>query len=158
MDVAHETSAPDGQETARRAPRIHVDSARLPTDSMVTVPLSETDGTAAEDDVVSPALQHPYITTEEGRRLSSRPSSAEIMEAFGGGGSRDGDASPVVASPTVSLPDQDSPKTPTSTERSRSNTNGSDQSAHVDWAELEKKEKQEPQEEGQDEVSVANQT
>ncbi|KAK7183714.1 hypothetical protein DPSP01_011712 [Paraphaeosphaeria sporulosa] len=153
MDLARESGAPEGQEVARRAPRIHIDSERLPTDSMVTVPLSETDGVpAAEDEVVSPALQHPDITVQEEKRLSSRPSSAEIMEAFGRRGSRDRDSSPAVASPTISLSDEHVPKTPTSAERSRSNSNGSDQSAQVDWAELEKKEEQEPQEEGQDEA------
>lgn len=154
MDVAHETNAPSGHETVGRAPRIHIDSERLPTDSMVTVPLSETDGAStADDDAVSPALQHPEITIQEQKRNSSRPSSAEILEAFGRRGSHDGGNSPTLASPTISLSDQDSPKTPTSARRSRSNSNGSDQSAHVDWAELEKKEEQEPQEEGQDEVS-----
>ncbi|KAL5423085.1 hypothetical protein PMIN04_004151 [Paraphaeosphaeria minitans] len=153
MDVAQETSALEGRETARRAPRIHIDSERLPTDSMVTVPLSETDGTpAAEDEVGSPALQNPDITIQEDIRLSSRPSSAEIMEAFGRRASRDGDSSPPVASPTVSLSDEHGPKTQTSAERSRSNSNGSDQSAQVDWAKLEKKEEQEPQEQGQDEA------
>jgi hypothetical protein len=135
MDVARDADAPEGHDTPRRAPRIHIDSERLPTDSMVTVPLSETDGVpAAEDEAVSPALH---------------PSSAEIMEAFGRRGSHDGD----IASPTTSLSDHNAPKTPTSANRSRSNSNGSDLSAHVDWAELEKKEGQVPQEEGQDEVS-----
>lgn len=156
MDADHETPAQTGQPNPQRAPRIHIDSQRLPTDSMVTVPLSETDGApVAEDDPVSPALQQPAITIdEEEKRLSSRPSSVEIMEAFGHSGSRDRTSSPALASPTASLSDQDLPKTPTSAERSRTNSNGSDQSAHVDWAELEKKEEeQEPQEEGQDEVS-----
>ena len=160
MDADHETTAQTGQPTSQRAPRIHIDSQRLPTDSMVTVPLSETDGApAADDDTVSPALQQPEITIDDDeKRRSSRPSSVEIMEAFGHRrGSHDGTASPVLASPTISLSDQDqdqdAPKTPTSAERSRTNSNGSDQSAHVDWAELEKKEEQEPQEEGQDEVS-----
>ncbi|KAJ4359687.1 uncharacterized protein N0V89_000243 [Didymosphaeria variabile] len=152
MDVAQETSAPKGQETAGRAPRIHIDSERLPTDSMVTVPLSETDGApAVEDEAVSPALQHPEITIQEHKRTSSRPSSAEIMSAFGRRGSHERGRSLALASPTISLSDEDPPKTPTSAERSRSNSNGSEHSAQVDWAELEKKEEQEPQEEGQDE-------
>lgn len=154
MDLAHDTPAPEGRESTARAPRIHIDSERLPTDSMVTVPLSETDGASAVDDhLVSPALQHPDITFQEEMRLSSRPSSAEIMDVFGRRASRDAASSPTVASPTTSLSDQDVPKSQTSPERSRSNSNGSDQSAQVDWAELEKKEEQEPQEEGQDEVS-----
>ncbi|KAL1594531.1 hypothetical protein SLS60_010291 [Paraconiothyrium brasiliense] len=152
MDVAQEKSDPTGQETAGRAPRIHIDSERLPTDSMVTVPLSETDGApAAEDEAVSPTQQHPEITIQEEKRLSSRPSSAEIMSAFGRRSSHDEGSSSALASPTISLSDEDTPKTPTSPKRTRSNSNGSDQSAHVDWAELEKKEEQEPQEEGQDE-------
>ncbi|KAJ4295359.1 hypothetical protein N0V90_007371 [Kalmusia sp. IMI 367209] len=153
MDAEQETNAPKGKENMGRAPRIHIDSQRLPTDSMVTVPLSETDGApVAEDDPVSPALQQPAITVEEENRNSSRPSSVEIMKAFGRRGTQDGSGSPTLDSPTISLSDADSPKTPTSTQRSRSNSNGSDQSAQVDWAELEKKEEQVPQEEGQDEA------
>ncbi|KAF1977437.1 hypothetical protein BU23DRAFT_550745 [Bimuria novae-zelandiae CBS 107.79] len=150
MDVEQETAAQKGQETAERAPRVHIDSQRLPTDSMVTVPLSETDGVpTAEDESVSPALQQPAITIREEKRLSSRPSSVELMEAFGRRGSHD---QSTLASPTISISYEDAPKTPTSVERSRSNSHGSDRSAHVDWAELEKKEEQEPQEEGHDEA------
>lgn len=156
MDVEQDTTVQKGQDaTAERAPSIHLDSQRLPTDSMVTVPLSETDGApAAEHDAVSQLqLQRPEITIEDEKTLSSRPSSSEIMEAFGSRRSHDETTSPTLTSPTTSLSDQDAPKTPTSADRSRANSNGSDQSAHVDWAELEKKEEQEPQEEGQDEVS-----
>lgn len=140
-----------------RSPRTHVDSQPLPTDSMVTVPLSETDGSPALDqDHVLPSTPHQplpaiEIAAEE-KRLSSRPNSDEIMKAFGRRSSQDGSISPAIDSPTISLPEEAPPQTPTSGERSRSDSNTSNQSAHVDWAELEKKEEQEPQEEGQDEV------
>ena len=136
-------------ETVERSPRTHVDSQPLPTDSMVTVPLSESDGaTAAEDDdEVSPTTQQPEIIIE--KRQSSRPNSAEIMEAFGRRSSQEEEG------PTIEFPDEEvpeSPLTPTR-DRSRSDSSGSNQSAHVDWAELDKKEEQEPGGQGQDDVS-----
>jgi hypothetical protein len=158
-----------------RSPRTHVDSQPLPTDSMVTVPLSESDGaTAADsDDNVSPTTQRPEIVIEN--RLSSRPNSAEIMEAFGRPSNSNQDEEDTVdeeekadeedkvdeegrldeAGPTISLPKEEvpeSPLTPTH-DRSRSDSSSSNQSAHVDWAELDKKEEQEPGGQGQDDVS-----
>ena len=144
MDVANETV-----ETVERSPRTHVDSQPIPTDSMVTVPLSETETdspTAADDDNVSPTTQQPEIIVE--KRLSSRPNSEEIMKAFGSSSSQDDEG------PTISLPEEEvseSPLTPTR-ERPRSDSSGSNQSAHVDWAELDKKEEQEPGGQGQDDV------
>lgn len=144
-----------------RSPRTRDDSQDgqpLPTDSMVTVPLSETDGTHAmehdeDDDEEMATLQQPRITIDE-KRLSSRPTSAELMQAIRERDSRDGSIrSSAMNSPTISLPEEDTPQTPTSGERPRSNSGGSNESAHVDWAELEKAEEQEPQEEGQDDVS-----
>lgn len=159
MDVEKETAAKGTPEAVERSPRTHVDSQPLPTDSMVTVPLSETDAEGAHPaaDHVSALLQQPDIVVEE-KRQSSRPSSAEIMKAFGGRSSQDGSIrTSAVDSPTISLPDDDdTPPTPKSGERSRSNSEGSSQSAQVDWTELEKKEEQESQEEGQDEVSVGS--
>jgi hypothetical protein len=143
------------QEGAARSPRTHVDSQPLPTDSMVTVPLSEaaTDGGSATEDeeciLVTPPK--PEITVDE-RRLSSRPTSAEIMQAIRE--PRDSDASintPEMGSPTLSLPEK-APGGSRLGDRPRSSSDSSDRSAHVDWAELEKKEEQESQEDGQDEV------
>lgn len=143
---------------SERSPRTHVDSSPLPTDSMVTVPLSETDGGSDDDNEdKTVALPQLEITTEEKRR-SSRPDSTEIMQAFGSRRSQeDAIQSPTTEldSPTISLPDEEeAPRTPTrrSSGRGRSDSNGSDNSAHVDWTELEKTEQQEPQREGQDEV------
>lgn len=155
MEVGKNIMDETAQEGAARSPRTHVDSQPLPTDSMVTVPLSEAAteaGNATDDEectVVTP--RKPEITVDE-RRLSSRPTSAEIMQAIRE--PRDSDASidtPDVGSPTISLPDEASQGSKV-VDRSRASSDASDQSAHVDWAELEKKEEQECQEDGQDEV------
>lgn len=152
MDAEKDTTVRDSQPIVERSPRTHVDSQPLPTDSMVTVPLSETDGAnAADDDHVLPTTRQPEIIVE--KRLSSRPNSAEIMKAFGRRSSQD-DAD---VSPTISLPGEEtpgSPLTPTPRERSRSDSSGSNQSAHVNWAELDKKEEQEPEGQGQDDVRI----
>ncbi|KAF2274034.1 uncharacterized protein EI97DRAFT_134371 [Westerdykella ornata] len=139
-----------------RSPRSHVDSQPLPTDSMVTVPLSEapTDGGGMDEDVESTARTplKPEITVGE-RRLSSRPTSEEILKAFRE--PRASDASlddSIVRNSTLSLADNTAAESPTGGNRPRSNSSVSDHSARVDWAELEKKEEQEPQEEGQDEA------
>lgn len=143
MDVENSATVPTVKEP--RPPRTHVDSTPLPTDSMVTVPLSEA---GTNDDDVRDSVMRPEIVVEE-RRLSSRPSSGEIHKAFGRRGSQASVAAPTSTSPTVSVHDVDAIETPDST-RSRS---GSDSSgdAKVNWAELEKKETQQSHE-GQDDV------
>lgn len=135
-------------ESVERSPRTHVDSQPLPTDSMVTVPLSESDSSPACDDGVSPTAPSPKIVVE--KRMSSRPNSAEIMAAFGHRRSSEEQLSPTVSLPEEPVPE--SPLTPTARSRSSSDSN---QSAHVNWAELDKKEEQEPEGEGQDDVCVA---
>ncbi|ORY08450.1 rab-GTPase-TBC domain-domain-containing protein [Clohesyomyces aquaticus] len=155
-----DTAHADRGRTAERSPRTHVDSQPLPTDSMVTVPLSETDGTPSteqEDEEATTPMQRPQITVDE-RRLSSRPTSAELMQAIRERGSQEGSQDGSIhspselSSPILSLPGDQSPRTPKSGERSRSDSNASDHSAHVDWVELEKTEEQEPKEEGQDDA------
>lgn len=143
MDVENSATVPTVKEP--RPPRTHVDSTPLPTDSMVTVPLSEA---GTNDDDVRDSVMRPEIVVEE-RRLSSRPSSGEIHKAFGRRGSQASVAAPTSTSPTVSVHDVDAIETPDST-RSRS---GSDSSgdAKVNWAELEKKETQQSHE-GHDDV------
>ncbi|KAJ4318527.1 hypothetical protein N0V94_004382 [Neodidymelliopsis sp. IMI 364377] len=143
MDVESSVTTPTIEEP--RPPRTHVDSTPLPTDSMVTVPLSEA---GTNDDDVRESIIRPEIIVEE-RRMSSRPSSDEIHKAFGCRASQASVQAPTSTSPTVSVHDVDATETPKST-RSRS---GSDSSgdAKVDWAELEKKETQQSHE-GQDDA------
>ncbi|KAF2465644.1 uncharacterized protein BDR25DRAFT_295307 [Lindgomyces ingoldianus] len=156
MEVEKDTVQPI-QEAAQRSPRTHVDSQPLPTDSMVTVPLSETDGghVAEPEELVTLPLSQPEIMVEE-KRLSSRPTSAEIMQAIRERSSQGGSIhSPTITemnSPTLSLPEDQSPHTPRSRERSRSDSSGSDHSVQVDWVELEKTEEQEAREDGQDDA------
>jgi hypothetical protein len=160
-----QTTVDTSHDVATRAPRTHdsQDSQPLPTDSMVTVPLSETDGTIAteqeEDDEEegTPDLQRPDITIDD-KRLSSRPTSAELMSAICERDSRDGSPrSSMIDNPTISLAqelgEEDTPGTPTTGDRQRSNSGDSSESAHVDWAELERAEEQEPEGAGQDDVS-----
>jgi hypothetical protein len=159
-----QTAVETSHDVPTRAPRTHdsQDSQPLPTDSMVTVPLSETDGTHtteqeehdAEEELAT--LQQPDITVDD-EQLSSRPTSSELMSAIREPDSRDGSPrSSVMDNPTISLAqeleEEDTPVTPTMGDRPRSNSGGSNESAHVDWAELEKAEEQEPEGAGQDNV------
>jgi hypothetical protein len=160
MDPKTETAVAV-EEIVTKAPRTHVDSAPLPTDSMVTVPLSEA-GTTPDDESVRGSILQPQIVVEE-RRDSSRPSSSEILKAFGGA-RRDSQASvdtPTVDSPTVSVHDADAEAEADAPDSRRSRalrrqSDGSGKSEPVDWAELEKKEEQEPEGEGQDKVGTHN--
>lgn len=92
------------------------------------------------------------------KRQSSRPTSVEILQAIRERTSQDGSVhTPSVTdfnSPAISLPEEEAPETPTSAARPRSDSTGSDRSAHVDWANLEKDEEREQKEEGQDEVHM----
>lgn len=143
MDVENNVTVPTFEEP--RPPRTHVDSTPLPTDSMVTVPLSEA---GTNDDDVRESLIRPEIIVEE-RRSSSRPSSDEIHKAFGRRESQASVVAPASNSPTVSIHDVDAEETSQSI-RSRSGSDSSED-AKVDWAELEKKETQQNHE-GQDDV------
>ena len=124
---------------------------------MVTVPLSESDaGPISEKDEDAVDTSRESEINLDDKRLSSRPTSVEILQAIRERGSQDGSIrTPSIAdfnSPTISLPENESPDTPTSASRPRSGSNGSDRSAQVDWAGLEKDEERELREEGQDEV------
>ncbi|KAJ4350583.1 hypothetical protein N0V95_004634 [Ascochyta clinopodiicola] len=143
MEVENGITIPTVEEP--RPPRSHVDSTPLPTDSMVTVPLSEA---GTNDDDVRDSIIRPEIIVEE-RGSSSRPSSDEIHKAFGRRGSQASVMAPALTSPTVSVHDVDAPEAPKST-RSRSGSESSGD-AKVDWAELEKKETQQSHE-GQDDA------
>ena len=146
----HIEAEAEADETTGKRSRTHVDSKPLPTDSMVTVPLSETGDKAPEDEHnTRESCTRPAIIVEE-RRASSRTDSAEIRNAFGRRSSQASIENPVPESPTISVHDTDAPASPQTDTKRRSNSNGSGKSQEVDWAELEKKEEQEP--EGEEEV------
>ncbi|KAF1828675.1 ecotropic viral integration site 5 protein [Decorospora gaudefroyi] len=147
MEAKEENVAPRVEETVQRSPRTHVDSSPLPTDSMVTVPLSEADGGSPEEEEgARESMLRPEMVVEE-RRASSRTDSTEIHKAFGRRSSQASIETPAPESPTISVRDTDASASPT---RGRRNSNGSGKSEEVDWAELEKKEEQEP--EGEEEA------
>jgi hypothetical protein len=151
IDIQKEGPIVAVEETVTRSPRTHIDSAPLPTDSMVTVPLSEGSTTPDDDESTRGSILHPQIIVDD-RRDSSRPSSTEILKAFGRRSSQASIDAPSVDSPIVSVNDADSPDARKSRARSRRQSDGSGKSEPVDWAELEKKEEQEPEGEGQDKV------
>ena len=151
MDTNTDTMAPSMEETITRSPRTHVDSSPLPTDSMVTVPLSEAGSGSAEDEQsTSESVSRPDMIVEE-RITSSRADSCEIHKAFGRRGSQASVEAPSADSPTVSVHDVDEPESLESG-ISRMDSSSSRKSIPVDWAELEKKEEEEP--EGEEEVHV----
>jgi len=150
LDMENGERAMSVEADAPRLPRTHVDSTPLPTDSMVTVPLSE--GTTADEDDAEESVPQPEIVIEE-RRGSSRPNSIEILKAFGRRSSQPSIDAPATDRPSVSVDDVDAPESPESRGRSRRGSDGSGKSEPVDWAELERKEEQEPEGEGQDKVS-----
>lgn len=154
MEVEQETRGRSTEGVISRSPRTHVDSSPLPTDSMVTVPLSETDGASTEDEESArESILRPEIMVDE-QRMSSRPDSSEIHQAFGHRSSQASVESPTADSPTVSVHDTDAPESPVSPKLSRCGSHGSGKSEQVDWAELEKKEEQEP--EGEEEVGLSS--
>ncbi|EDU41151.1 ecotropic viral integration site 5 protein [Pyrenophora tritici-repentis Pt-1C-BFP] len=160
MDAAQNHLEAEVEEapTEKRS-RTHVDSKPLPTDSMVTVPLSDTGDKTPEDEQNQSQREsatRPAIIVEE-RRASSRTNSAEIRNAFGRRSSQGSIDSPTPESPTISVHDADAPVSPKADTKRRSNSDGSGKSVEVDWAELEKKEEQEPEgEEEENEAIMSN--
>lgn len=148
VEVEQDTAVPN-IETVARSPRTHVDSSPLPTDSMVTVPLSEADAGPEDEEDAEEPRGRPQIVVEE-RRRSSRASSSEIRKAFGRRESQASVDASANDSPTVSINDTDAPTSPETSAQIRRNSGDSGKSEQVDWAELEKKEEQQP--EGEEEV------
>lgn len=151
MDTKMEDATVTVEEVVTRSPRTHVDSAPLPTDSMVTVPLSEAGTIPDDDESVRESISQPQIVVEE-RRDSSRPNSTEILKAFGRRDSQASIDAHTINSPTVSVHDTDAGDRRKSRSRVRRQSDDSGKSEPVDWAELEKKEEQEPEGAGQDTV------
>jgi hypothetical protein len=152
MEVTkNEEGAREGVEEVTHSPRT---PHHQPTDSMVTVPLSEA-GTMPDEDSPRESIQRPRIIIEE-RRDSSRPSSSEILKAFGRRNSQESIESRTVDSPRVSVRDTDAEESSRGRKNPRRrDSDDSGKSQQVDWAELERKEEQEPEGEGQDKVNIA---
>jgi len=145
-------------EIVDRPPRRHIDSALLPTDSMVTVPLSETHQSTIIDGETLGALSKVEDITLQTSSSVTRQSSVDIFygpdavrrsketvqyglveEALLAKASMGG--SSTMGTFSVGL------------DRVRSNSSSSEGSAAVNWAELEKTEEQEPRHEDSEIVS-----
>ena len=151
-----------------KSPIVRVNSQPLPTDSMVSISLSDPiPDTIVEDDMETKSIDSD-ITVEPVRNSNPRRSSADI---FGGvdleteinGSSEDSkDESAVIDSP--SEPDQNQveaaaaalegkPRSRRQTSNSISSDGSSEDDFPVDWEGLEKNEESEPRDEASDEVS-----
>lgn len=149
--------------TVARPPRTHHDSQPLPTDSMVTVSLSDTDGASRlEEEAFADAAESDTTIADIGEK--NRPSSLEIL----GLGSPQGckplpspslslrNSSAVQSNRTIaSAEDSSRAVSQSSSQRTRSSSDASDSSMQVDWEELQKTEEQEQLNEGSDEQSMA---
>lgn len=139
-----------------------ITSGPLPTDSMVSVRLSDPtvasvlEKTPRAQDYVAPVAHNTLAGHEEtllnpSESISDSQEDAITLEEETKDMARDS-----VASTTSVFEDEPSMAT-SGTIRSRSDTSGSfssDSSAQVDWEELERSEEQAPRDEGSDEVSA----
>lgn len=137
MDSQESPSSPPSTEAARGTSRVHTDNHPLPTDSMVTVSLSE-DERASEINKLKETAESDGSSDE--RRRSSVLSSDTTTDSA---------SDKSVRSPTSTCPDEQSPL---SLERTRTNSTASALSEQVDWAELEKTEEREGKENVSDNV------
>lgn len=137
---------PAMDEKGSRSPRTHIDSSPLPTDSMVTVALSETDGASttdhgdgdeegATDDDDDDDNNDNNNDDEEGARESVTHPAIVVGEQ-----PLDSSSTTLSSSRTTSREIHDA----FGARRRDSDGSGSGSSETVDWAELEKKEEQEP--------------
>lgn len=145
-----------GMPPTSRSPRKHINSEPLPTDSMVTVSLSDADQ-AAESEEESTVN---YNLEEEA--VSSRPSSLDVMRGTDSISpsritSVANDIRPTTAVDTDDLArdlrEAEGVPAP-SGDRSRSDSSASEDSAGVDWERLQKTEQQVPLDDISDEVGT----
>lgn len=139
------SDAPTAAAAALRS-RKHTDGKPLPTDSMVTVPLSPTEQDMAHDQD-SAILPNPEITVNKTRdsRIGAGGQSLDAVMNGTMTGDDKKDEEDIKK-------EDDGEKSPNSRERTRSTSSGSsDVDEKVDWEKLDKKEEQE-QGGGSDEV------
>jgi len=150
------TQAAAEAEVLTSTPRTHVDSKPLPTDSLVTINLSETGRTSTSTAYRgSSILSAPEADLDETPR---RQASVGMMNGLADKVEAPEMAHDSVASDTYQVVEWTRPSR-TSTERGESFSDGSDRSIEVDWDELDKTEEREDADAESDEVcSVAHTT
>jgi len=135
-----------------RTPRTHVDSKPLPTDSLVTINLSETGRTST-----STAYRESSILSAPEADLDDTPkrqTSVDMVNGLAGQEEAPKMSRGSVTSDTYQVVEWT--RSRTSTERGESFSDGSDRSIEVDWDELDKTEEREDADAESDEVrSVA---
>lgn len=132
-----------------RTPRTHVDSKPLPTDSLVTINLSESSRTST-----STAYRESSILSVPEADLGDTPKGHTSVDMVNGlAGQEEIPEIPCssVTSDTFPVVEWTMPRT--STERGESFSDGSDRSIEVDWDELDKTEEREDADAESDEVS-----
>ena len=137
-------------EALTRIPRTHIDNKPLPTDSFVTINLSETNRTST-----STAYRESSILSAPEADLDDAPKRQSTPDIMNG---------PVDQAEALEIIPHDSVTSdtchvvewtrasPTSKERGQSFSDGSDQSVDVDWDELDKTEEREDADAESDEV------
>lgn len=147
------THAAPEAEALTRTPRTHVDSKPLPTDSLVTINLSETSRTST-----STAYRDSSILSAPEADLDDTPkpqASVDMMNRLADKAEIPEMARNSIASDTYQVVEWTRPSR-TSTGCGESFSDGSDRSIEVDWDELDKTEEREDADAESDEVcSVA---
>jgi hypothetical protein len=157
MEPTGATHAAAEAETLTRTPRTHVDSRPLPTDSLVTINLSENGRTST-----STAYRESSILSAPEANLDDTPKLQTSGDTMNGLAEQEEAATEMardsVASDTYQVVEWTRPSR-TSTELGESFSDGSDRSIEVDWEELDKTEEREDADAESDEVcSVAHAT
>ena len=144
-DATHTTMETD---SLTRTPRTHVDSKPLPTDSLVTINLSETSRSST-----STAYRESSILSAPEADLDDTPKrqdSVNMVNELGGQEEVPEIPCGSVNSDTCQVVEWTRPRTPT--EDRESYSDGSDRSIEVDWDELDKTEEREDADTESDEV------
>lgn len=151
-----------------KSPIVRINSQPLPTDSMVSIALSDpVPDTILEDEIETASNASSEVTVEPIRTSNSRRSSASIFsgvdletEINGGpngesaiiGSPQEPDSSELEAAAAAL---EGKPRSRRPTCNSEASEGSSDDDIPVDWEELEKNEESEPRDEASDEVGTA---
>jgi len=147
------TPQSDEAMSSNSTPRKHIDSKPLPTDSLITIPLSDSDQTRPPTiDGIGSDYAESFRSHEE-HRASWRDSQPDYEET--GAKSESGESANADGTEEMGVnPDQGSSGTTSPTHRSRSGSLSSDESIQVDWERLDKTEEAQDAETDSDEVCL----
>ena len=156
METPELKAQPDQAESAQSTPRRKIDSKPVPTDSLVSIPLTDPrastttniEDPVAESEVQTELLESPVSTSADQRStISSHRSSASDRRSTTSEPEQPSLAEEIAASPEKKL------SILVGGSRRRSGSTTSEASLQVDWEQLDKTEAQE-EEEASDEEAV----